>query len=283
MTDSTPPTDWATLVLNPELLARIDRLAQRRFGQPGLAEEAATYALEKISRDNWAACRRYSGAASPSTYLLTLVSHAIEEFSRHRFGRPRPPEWLKREGELWVRVWRFICLERQAPQSVIDRLCQNQQRDPAFVKNVIARIKAKLPWCGASPREIPADCEECGFEQELASEHLDEHLLGRERESTLLQLHQLFFAEDCPSEETMTDTPNWQALRDRLNLSAEEKLLLKLVHQQGLKHKQIAAMLGMPAYQPGRLLKALHQRIATVLRECNSAAATSGELQEINP
>lgn len=290
MTDAA--IDWASLILEPHFLARVDRMALRRFTQPGLAEEAAAYALDKLSQDDWAPCRQYTGRAQPASYLLTLVSHFIEEFSRQRFGRPRPPEWLKREGELWVRIWQRICMERQMPQTVIDNLCANEQRDPGFVRGIIQTIKAKLPWCGVSSREIPADCYDCNNPDE-AGPSLTTQLDNQALETALAELHRLVFA-DCPSatdmirENTNTgsvpaaaDNRPWRRLRDALALTPEEQLLLKLAHQQGLKHKQIALLLGMPPYQPGRLLKSLHERIAQAMRE--SGIDLGSRQDEVSP
>ncbi|MBB3168033.1 hypothetical protein [Simiduia aestuariiviva] len=278
MTDHTP--DWASLVFDPTFLARVDKLALKRFGQPGLAEEAASFVLEGLSQNQWAACTHYSGRAKPLTYLLTLVNNLLEAFSRQRFGRPRPPEWLKREGDLWVQLWAKVCLERQLIPSVID--AYSSLREPDFIRDIIRTIKARLPWCGESQREIPADCFQCGtedphspdIEDASIAQRLDEQAL----EVTLAHLHAVFFSADCPSDANMTNanidptTPrnaNWQALRAQLDLTAQEHLLLKLVHQEGVKLNQVAKILAMPSYQPGRLLKALYARIAGALAACN--------------
>ena len=74
--------DWHKLVLTTEWLERIDRLALRRFGQPGLAEEAAAYVLDGLADGDWAVCRHYSGRSRPEHYLLTVINNLFEEFSR---------------------------------------------------------------------------------------------------------------------------------------------------------------------------------------------------------
>lgn len=251
----------------------------RRFSQPGLAEEAASYVLEKLSQDDWSACRQYSGRAKPETYLLTLTNHILEEFARKRFGRPRPPEWLKREGEFWVRVWRMVCLERQAVPAVIDQLSAAGRSSTEFVQRVITTIKARLPWCGTSAREITEDCFYAKDDDlELFDNSLEEALTNQQLEDALLLVYQLLLSESGPSKsdkalavQTSIHDARWEAcwtaLREQLSLSPEERLLLKMVYQEGFKLKVVAASLNMPPYQPGRLLNNLLLRIRQTMEE----------------
>ncbi|MAZ89292.1 MAG: hypothetical protein CL693_16805 [Cellvibrionaceae bacterium] len=284
--------DWAALVFEPAWLQQLDRLALKRFAQQGLAEEASSHVIHRLSEDNWAACQHYGGRAKPNTYLLTLTHNFLEEFSRQRFGRPRPPEWLKREGELWVRIWKMICLERQLVASVIDNLTYNDRRDTGFVQSIIRTIKARLPWCGSSAREIPAECFDCGIDGTeapdsshpgISDQSTESRLQQHEWEEALLLLAEHLLSEDsakqastdanCPSNSSMNmPSPNQEQLaqlRQQMNLEPQERLLLKMVYQQGLKLNLVAKSLNMPSYQPGRLLKGIHQRIAEALRQAN--------------
>ncbi len=286
-TDSNSEIDWAALVFEPAWLQQLDRLALKRFTQQGLAEEASSHVIHRLSENSWSACQQFSGRAKPNTYLLTLTHNFLEEFSRQRFGRPRPPEWLKREGELWVRIWKMVCLERQLATSVIDGLTHNDQRDPGFVRSIIRTIKGRLPWCGSSAREIPAECFDCGIngagETDISDHSTETRLQQHQWEEALLLLSQHLLSEssaqeasadgDCPSNSHMSPkAPDQQQLahfRELVNLAPQERLLLKMVYQQGLKLNLVAKSLNMPSYQPGRLLKAIHQRIADALEQAN--------------
>lgn len=271
---------WPELILSPGWLAKLDHLARTRFGQPGLAEEASTYVIDRLSEDDWARCRTYSGQARAETFAQVLAVNLLEEFARKRFGRPRPPTWLQREGELWVRLWKMVCLERQLVPSVIDRLCAGTQREPSFVRRAITVIKARLPWCGDSTREIPAACLIADAEEEEQPEqaaHSIEQRLDREQwEDALLVIHRLLVFAQSPSSQngnnedtSLTMQPDTaQQLQQRLNLSDEERLLLKMVYQDGLKLNLVARAMNLPPYQPGRLLNRLHQRIRRTLEDC---------------
>ncbi|MGX5174002.1 hypothetical protein ACUR5C_08275 [Aliikangiella sp. IMCC44653] len=288
--------DWHSIILSETWLSRLEIQATKRFGQAGLAEEATTHVLEQLARNDWVKCHSYTGKAKPETFLYTLTNNLLEEFARNRFGRPRPPEWLKREGDLWVSVWKMVCLERQLVESVIDRLVYQGNRQRDLISAVIKTIKAKLPWCGSSHREIPESMI-CGYgngnrndEGEIESNadygetvSLEQQLDQSQLDESLLLMSQLFSFLTCPSNANRqgnSDTKGHEHLNslsisqqqlDRLyqsiQLTDEEQLLLKMVYQEGLKMNVIAKSLSMPSYQPGRLLKGILKRIEQALND----------------
>lgn len=276
--------NWHSIILNKTWLARLENQANKRFGQKGLSEEATTYVLEQLADNQWAKCNTYTGKAKPETFLYTLTNNLLEEFARKRFGRPRPPQWLQREGDLWVSIWKMICLERQLVNSVIDQLAVQDGRNRELINAIIKTIKAKLPWCGSSNQEIPESIlctnnndgndeaidygETDSIEQQLEQKQLDE---------SLLLVSQLFSFLSCPSNNNIESTVGKNLLPIAINpqqleqlyrliqLTNEEQLLLNMVYQQGLKMKVIAKALNMPSYQPGRLLKGILTRIEQAL------------------
>ena len=277
--------DWQSIILEPNWLERLDKQALKRFGQEGLAEEAAAYVLDQLAADNWHSCRQYTGKAKPQTFLYTLTGNLLEEFARKRFGRPRPPEWLKREGELWVSVWKMVCLERQFATTVVNRLCHQGNRNREFVEGVIRTIKARLPWCGSSNREIPASMV-CAYDDNgnenspgLSDEHtIDDQLEQNQLEDTLLLMAQLLAflsrpsdTTECRNSELTMDNEKLQQLYEALDLTEEEQLLLAMAYQEGMKMNAIAKALNMPSYQPGRLLKGILTRIETALSQAGIA------------
>ena len=180
--------DWAQLFLKPEWLSRPDRLAERRFGPGGLAEEAAAYVIQALSEDDWARCRQYKGNAKPETYLHTLANNAPEAFSRRRFGRVRAPKWLKREGPTWIELWKRLCMERQSTQQVLEAM-RNSGRDRERIRHMATTIKARLPWCGSSAQEIPVQYDDDGrtrsAPEDLSAEHGAESEAARSRYEVL--------------------------------------------------------------------------------------------------
>lgn len=281
--------DWPQIVFQAAWLKKLDHLAQRRFTQVGLAEEASTYVLERLSEDDWAACKQYQGKAQANTYLQTLSHNFLEEFSRKRFGRPRPPQWLQREGELWVRIWKMVCLERQLLPAVVDRLTADQQRDQEYIHNIARTIKARLPWCGDSAREVPGHCFDCNHNNNSPSASTEQRLAQHDIEDTLQLIHELLLSDNCPSDVVITqertfmiNQAQWQQIQAALKLSPEERLLLKMVYQEGLKLNVVATALDMPSYQPGRTLKVLQQRIYQAFNDAGVDMKNLSELETLN-
>lgn len=257
---------WPDIVFSPAWLERLDRMARRRFVEEAAAEEATTFVIERLSESDWQRCRKFRGAAKPETWLFSVAANLLEEFSRQRFGRVRPPQWLQQEGELWVSIWRWLCLERQMAESITDTLCRDGSREPDLIRNVMRAIKARLPWCGVSTLPIPVEYrDEEGREVSLL-DRTHSHaapldaLAGEQREDVLATLSALIGLEDEPALD-ITDNDQLVRLRRRLALEDDERLLLKLHFREGLSGLAIARLLGVPNHQPGRQIRRLLKRI----------------------
>lgn len=167
----------------------------------------------------------------------------------------------------------MICLERQSITAVIDKLNYAGERDSHYLQQAIKTIKGRLPWCGSSAREIPADClchSEDDPQPELIGADIEGQLDNNEWEEALQLLFEWLLSDNCPSND-IGDVLNdsLDQLRSRLALEPQERLMLKMVYQEGLKLNIVAKAFNMPSYQPGRLLKSIHQRIQTALSEAN--------------
>ena len=285
MTNSTDNPDWATLVFDQKFLDAVDKLAGRRFGEGGLAEEAATYAIEYLSADDWSRCQSFKGNSQPKTFLVTLTSNAIEEFSRKRFGRPRPPSWLQELGDLWVKLWRSLCLERQPLPALIDRFTAKGFRQADDVQQAAKVIKARIPTCGQSARDnevvedidalsdaVQSEDDECcgespdfrnPFEAELFM--MIRAIIDPEPQTENFQNQG---AEAC---DALADNLKEQLaiLREALNLTDQEKIMLRMIYVEGLSKSATSKALGLPAHQAGRVVNDALQRIAAALTQCD--------------
>lgn len=272
---------WNKIVFQTGWLEQLDRLAARRFGKGGLAEEASTYVIEQLSHENWSVLSSFKGQCKPESYLYTLTGNYLEEFARKRFGRPRPPEWLKRNGEVWVQIWKWICLEREAYESVVDKLSGNALREPRFVKEAIFTIKAKIPSCGESNKEVlmskmnKNDDDISSIEENIPDFATpDTEITADKHREILLMLSQMLqFDNDGRQDPNIEDhvvqefSDKFSLLAQRVTLSDEEKLVLRMAFQDGLKYKAIADAMKIPEHQPSRIIKRTLDRIKTAFDE----------------
>jgi RNA polymerase sigma factor (sigma-70 family) len=260
-----------------------DKLAAKRFNNGVLAEEAVTHVLAALAEDDWARCRAFKGNAQPTTYLYSLASNLIEEFSRQRFGRPRPPRWLQEQGELWVQMWKMLCLERQLLTSVVDRLCINRAREPQMLYDVARTIKARLPNCGVTAMdhelrddlELLSDAQQVDTDPEMAELPLEEGALGE----VVLMLRSITAGEAAQEAFSRQSRDDAAACAERvagelsnfsqkLSLSDEERLLLRMIFVEGFSKTAASKALGMASHQAGRIVNAALARIAQALQEC---------------
>ncbi len=265
-------SDWSRLVLG-DWVHRLEKMALKRFGSQTLADEAVNHVLDKLSADNWSVLSGYKEKARPTTYLNVVASHILEEFSRKKFGRPRPPLWLQRNGHLWVSLWRQLCLERRAVEEVFLSWI-NPERSREYIASIVQTIKARMPWCGVKEEEIPASYLESDSGQAYSLEEAVpvEHAEGEADLEELLLIIWMFVSGKSPS---TTLTPQQlesaqrvvDSLKETLDFSAEEMLALKLVYIDRVKQLRVAELLGVKPYKLNKQLKALVARLRAALEE----------------
>ena len=276
--------NWSELVFDSIFIANAERLAKKRFNNEALEGECVNYLLEKLSEDDWQRCRAFKDRSKPTTFLYTLASNLIEEFARKKFGRPRPPTWLKNQGELWVNLWKTVCLERQLVPVVIDRFAQNGLRKIELIQHAIKVIKARIPTCGQ------AGVGEFCTENINASSDSQQHRTEDPKRSNLFESHaaQLYqvMMESILVENVETSikpTPfepsggmlsselqqRLQTLRAALNLTDQEALLLRMIYIDGMSKSTSSLALGLPSHQGGRIVKETLERIKKAMLECD--------------
>ncbi|GAA3965571.1 hypothetical protein [Allohahella marinimesophila] len=284
MKNSDSPT-WSELVFTSEFMATISKLAIRRFGQGSLAEEASTYVVEYLSLDDWEKCRSFEGKAQPTTFLYSLSTSALEEFSRKRFGRPRPPAWLQELGDMWMKLWRSLCLERQPLPALVDRYSTRGFREPAAVEQAARVIKARIPTCGQSIRdtELADDIERLSDAHEAASGQCRSK--DPEFENPFYGELLMMINTVCDSDVSHEDFRQSAAsrfdnmaaaqqrkldtLRSALELTDQEKIMLRLIYLEGLSKSAASKALGLPAHQAGRTVNEALERISAALAKCD--------------
>ncbi len=269
----------------------LQRLAQRRFKNSVLADQALDFVLEKLQEDDGSRLRAYRGEARFSTYLAHVVQRLLEDFARHRFGRQRTPDWIQAQGPLWEQVYRLLCLERLSATDVIETLRDAVPggRPPQIIREAITVIRKRIVNCGAPS---PATAEQPLVEQEehrhrpLADDYQvhqlsPEALQAAEERTRLLTL--LYGSVLEPAADSSPPDAWQQAvqrLRAALSLSSEERLLLRLIYQDGLSVVEAGRLLGLRTDQVHGRLRRLLQRIRQHVEDSSLAQELKGLLQE---
>jgi RNA polymerase sigma factor (sigma-70 family) len=236
----------------------VDRLAQRRFVSESLSEEAGLYVMNRLAQDDWHLLRGHRGSARLKTYFSAVVYNLLEDFARKKFGRVRPPSWIRKLGGIWLLLYRFMCLERyeyaEATSLAADRyghLRQNQ------IEQMADRILAEIPGCGKVQfSEVSLNEEHHGGVS--AQPSTQEIAEKKERELLMKGLHDLFFG---PDPDLSQAEPLLQLLDCPVDLKADERLLLTLCHVEGVSVSEAGKKLGLNRFQAHGKLRRLYGRL----------------------
>jgi DNA-directed RNA polymerase specialized sigma24 family protein len=272
---------------------QLDRLAQKKFSNTEMANEAVLYAVAQLEKDDWKRARAFRGRSSFSTFLMAVASRLFQDFFRKKIGRLRPPVWLKAQGGLWVRVFTLLCQERQSIDETVEALCDATVEDQPLcrfeVEEAVAVILARITTCGQYIGEpISSDPEDLNHHEGLSPQlhHLDpEAFLAVDQRVSLMEaVGKLLMGDgDHLSNHDSTTQTAIHCLGTQLKLSAEDRLFLKTIYLEGLSVSRAGDCLGINANQAHgkhrRLMTKIHKAIETVglENELKSLLCTGGD------
>lgn len=252
----------------------VDRLAQRRFANQTLAEEAALQVMEDLAHDDWQVLRKYRGAARLQTYFSSVVYNLLEDFARQRFGRVRPPLWLKRLGSVWLQLYQLLCLERHGYADAVN-LAADRFHHLLLeqIERMADRILGEIPSCGQA-QYLEESLDEQDLPDHGGSASVQSAAEEKERQRYLAALHDYFFGE-------LLDPQKTAALEKltgcRIDLEPEERLLLKLCHSEGFSVTKAGKRLGLNRFQVHGKMRRLYKR----LRQSFESAGCGEELRRL--
>ncbi len=237
----------------------INRLAMRRFPSESLAEEAALYVIDGLAEDNWRRLRAFSGKSSPTTYIAALTHRLLEDFARKRFGRIKPPAWVRRLGGIWVSLFQLLCLERYTPDEAVAIIKNREAVSTAALEEAAYTLLGEIPSCGEYRGESAEYDEEtmAGQDREQASRQ-HQHIEQRERRQLLALIGRMLLGtESAPGAEFFFTKISALSFE----LTPEETLLLQLCYRDGVAVAEAGRMLGLNRFQAHGRLRRLLQRI----------------------
>jgi DNA-directed RNA polymerase specialized sigma24 family protein len=235
----------------------INRLAVRRFGTVPLAEEAALFVMDSLAADSWKRLQAHSGKGSFKSYLASLSWRLLEDFSRKRFGRVRPPLWIKKLGGIWSLLFSLLCLERFSVSDAVESVsCRYPANEKSGIEDAALSLLGRIPQCGKNQglessleeKEVAGDLKEC-----------PEQLLENDEQAYLFaSLFNQLLGEEC---DIKVPERFSLLLTDGIALSPEEKILLKLLYQDNMGVARTGTMLGLNRDQVNGRVRRLLARL----------------------
>lgn len=264
--------DWSKFYWDPEFqwTTALQKIAMKRFRDETLALEAFGYAEELLTADNFRRLRETPLQSTAKGLLVTAFSNEFENFARKKFGRARPPVWLVRAGDLHVRIFTYLCLERQLVPSIVDRLSVERGLARQQLEDIIRRIKASIPDCGKS-QAGPVDDSMDELLQVEGDERPDREIEQQELKAALSALRFLLEQAQDPTEPQEAIEPDalarWMSIVRDAALSAEEQLCLRLHYIEGLSKAEVGRRLGTSDVAVARKINAVLARIGRLLTD----------------
>ncbi|MGB3210849.1 MAG: hypothetical protein WBB19_09125 [Desulforhopalus sp.] len=265
-------TDW-----NKKTLAHwktINNMAIRRFGEGVLAEEAALAVIDELRANNWRKVRAYSEKATFESFLGTLTVRLLEDFARKRFGRVRPPLWVKTFGGIWEKLFTALCLERLTVNEAVEVVGQRQVvATSTEIADAAYQLLARIPDCGMHQGlEVPFD-EENSPDGDFGEPVLCRPIEDKQKRELFEAIFE-FVLRGSGIEVADGLLKKFNQLEIRL--LPEEKLLLKLCYQDGLGVVKAGEMLGMNRFQA-------HGKKRRLLARLKKEFERTGLLQDLGP
>lgn len=234
-------------------------MAQHRFGEGACAEEAALFVMNGLEVNNWQRVQAFSGNASFHSFITVLTSRLLEDFARKRFGRVRPPRWVKALGGIWEKLFTALCLERLSSAEAVEVVYQRQfASNKDTIKDAASELLGRIPDCGKKTgtevvydEETPS--EECcirGPEYSKAE--------GNEKQQLFCEIFELICNRPA---NRLSEKFEENLSQLKINLTPQEKLILKLCYQDGLTVSQAAKLLGLTRFQAHGKRRRLLQRL----------------------
>jgi len=235
----------------------INRLAARRFGNVSLAEEAALFVMDSLAADSWQRLQAHGGRGSFKSYLASISWRLLEDFSRKRFGRIRPPQWIQKLGGLWSLLFSLLCLERLSlADSVESARLRYPVREENSIEDDALTLLGRIPQCGKQ------QMLEQSLDESTEKDHLGkspEQLMEKDdRENVFTALFGRLLGGEAGN--VVPDTFS-ELLVTGLELQPEERLLLKLLYQDNIGVRRVGTMLGLNRDQVNGRVRRLLARL----------------------
>lgn len=236
--------------------SRVSRIitvvTRRRRLAPQDAQELLSMAWSHLAHDDYRVLRRYRGGSSISTYLRVVVERLVLDMWITRWGKWRPSARARRLGRHAMLFERLVLRDGHGVERAKQILSHVTGADfpEALERAVLGTVPRR------SRRFVSLD--EAANRSTTAGD-------------PLLELVDRFRARQGASVGRRLE----RALR---TLSAENQVLIRMRHEQGLKVTEMATRLGVNHKPLYRRLAAIHADLRSALRQAGVCAGVAMDL-----
>lgn len=243
-------------------------LARKRFPNDNyMGDQALSYVLDKLEEQEWQRVIGWDSCGSFATFLAVLVTRLMTDFVRMKFGYHRPPAWIKeKEGALWQKTFKLCTVDKYERRETIETLCSgSSEMSREEIEKMVNTVYSK---CTKQAR-----FSEGNIDIELIEEpsSVDDGMQDAFNNKQLLEVLLEYIQSDSSSIDTINDGNIKELLnhlKSHIDMSDEDRLLLRLRFCEGLKVKEISKMLHLETN--------LYKRINGLIDNLRNACQMSG-------
>ena len=253
------------------------RLTEKRFSDMILADEAYSYAFDKLVQDDWRRVRAYKGKSSFRSYLGCVWCRLLEDFAIMKFGKITPPQWVKNLGGVWEELFKSLCRYRYSIEETVENMVGRDTCtwDAETLEKAAWNIVAKIPSCGhkrGPAFSIDDDRNNGMANSDFFADHHgpDDIAINKERWIAMQAMANVFFSPSA-AEYFSNEVNNGKlndlicSIRERVRLNEEEQLMLTAHFIDGESISTLGRRLGRNQNQIHGQFRRLKERIKTSL------------------
>jgi RNA polymerase sigma factor (sigma-70 family) len=266
--------DWQIILFDTQkgLIQYFDKIAVKYFPHDHReAEQAVNDAINIISANDFARMKKSGTISNPRAYMTTVVTNLIRDASISKYGKCRPPEWVKRLGSTWTQIHKSLCCYQQDISQVCSALVSKDMSEPTILM-ICKEIKVKHLKCGSelskpSLKSLQYEPEnDIDFEQKVSSVSLESDLDHQDFSLLLDALSQVLFGD--PIKQSGPILASVQQLKKHINLEPQQVLVLKLVYQENMSISQAAELLNIKRHTVDYQMKNTMKQLKDAFEKC---------------
>ena len=124
---------------------KLEKMANNIVPDPmNNAIQATTYVINKCEENDWKRLKKFQKLSSFDTYIHVVMRNLLIDFSR-TIEPSSPPVWIQSLGQLWVDVFKYLCLKHFSITDIIGVMNDINVDD---LESIIHEILSREINCG---------------------------------------------------------------------------------------------------------------------------------------
>jgi RNA polymerase sigma factor (sigma-70 family) len=208
---------------------------------------------------------------APNAYIRAAFRNTLEDYLRKQEGYPRPPEWIKRLGAAYERIYKLLCLENRAVNDIQGMMQNLYQYSYDFIERVIREVRAGVVNCGAWRDTVSIDLADDAFDNSDVTSTLTQGPDSVLEEMDTQAVIATILGQGSHVSVRTTRIRDMLGVLANCTISDDERLLLRLIHTDDCSVSEAARRIKLKDSDARKLLKEVYQRLKMALASAGLA------------